>query len=166
MWSPNRVCEAQSLGLPSSQLGILSERLFFKGSRFFLCFQFSSIQFNCSVVSDSLQLHESRHGRPPCPSSTPGVHPNSCALSQWCHPAIASSAVPFSTRLQSFSGSGSFPMSQLFAWGGQSIGVSALSSVLPVNTQDWSPLGGTGWISLLYIATIFSCNENFQDILS
>ena len=111
-------------------------------------FTFSSVQFSRSVMSDSLQPHESQHARPPCPSSTPGVHSNSCALSQWCHPAISSSVVPFSSCPQSLPASGSFPMSQLFAWGGQSIGVSASASVLPMNTQDWSPLGWTGWISL------------------
>ena len=105
-------------------------------------------QFSCSVMSDSLRPQESQHARPPCPSPTPGVHPNSCASSQWCHPAILSSVVPFSSCPQSLSASGSFPMSQVFAWGGQSIGVSASASVLPMNTQDWSPLGWTGWISL------------------
>ena len=108
----------------------------------------SSVQFSCSVMSNSLQSHESQHARPPCPSPTPRVHTNSCASSQWCHPAISSSGVPFSSCPQYLSASGSFPMSQLFAWGGQSIGVSASASVLAVNTQDWSPLGWTGWISL------------------
>ena len=110
--------------------------------------QFSSVHFSRSVVSDSLQPHESQHARPPCPSPTPGVHSNSCPYSQWCHPAISSSIIPFSFCPQSLPASGSFPMSQLFAWGGQSIGVSASASVLPMNTQDWSPLGWTGWISL------------------
>ena len=111
--------------------------------------QFSSVQFSCSVVSDSLQPHESQHSRPPCPSPTPGVHPNSCPSSWWCHPAISSSVIPFSSCPQSLPGSGSFPMSQLFTWGGQSTGVSASASVLPMNTQDWSPLGWrSGWISL------------------
>ena len=105
-------------------------------------------QFSRSVVSDSLQPHEPQHGRPSCPSSAPGVYSNSCPLSWWCHPTISSSVVPFSSCLQSFPASGSFQMSQLFAWGGQSIGVSASASVLPMNTQDWSPLGRTGWISL------------------
>ena len=99
-------------------------------------------------MSDSWQLHEPQHARPPSASPTPGVHPNPCPLSQWCHPTISSSVVPFSSCPQSFPTSGSFPMSQLFAWGGQSIGVSASTSVLPMNTQDWSPLGWTGWISL------------------
>ena len=110
--------------------------------------QFSSVQFSRSVMSDSLQPHEPQHARPPCPSPTPRVHPNPCPLSQWCHPTISSSVVPFCSCPQSFQASGSFPMSQLFAWGGQSNGVSASASVLPVNTQDWSPLGWTGWISL------------------
>ena len=108
----------------------------------------SSVQFSCSVVSDSLQPHEPQYARPSCPSPTPGVHPNSCALSQWCHPAISSSVVPFSSCPQSLSASESFPNSQLFAWGGQSIGISASASVLPMKTQDWSPLGWTGWIFL------------------
>ena len=98
----------------------------------------SSVQFSRSVVSDSLRPHESQHTRPPCPSPTPGVHSDSCPSSWWCHPAISSSVVPYSSCPQSLPASGSFPMSQLFAWGGQSIGVSALASVLPMNTQDWS----------------------------
>ena len=108
----------------------------------------SSVQFSRSVVSNSLRPHELQHGRPPCPSPTPGVYPNSCPSSWWCHPAISSSAVPFSSCPQSLPASGSFPMSQLFAWGSQSIGISASASVLPMNTQDWSPLGWPGWISL------------------
>ena len=106
---------------------------------------FNSVQY--SVVSDSLQPYGLLHSRPPCPLPTPGVYPNSCPLSQWCHPTISSSVIPSSSRLQSFPASGSFPMSQLFSLGGQSIGVSASTSVLPVNTQDWSPLAWTGWIS-------------------
>ena len=105
-------------------------------------------QFSCSVVSDSLWPHESQHTRPPCSSPTPGVYPNSCPSSRWCHPAISSSVIPFSSCPQFLPASGSFPMSQLFAWGGQSTGVSASASVLPMNTQDWSPLGWTSWISL------------------
>ena len=105
--------------------------------------QFSSLAQLCST----LRAHESQHARPPCPSQIPGVHPNSRPSSRWCHPTI-SSAIPFSSNPQSFPASGSFPMSRLFTWGGQSIGVSASTSVLPVNTQDWSPLGWTGWISL------------------
>ena len=106
------------------------------------------VQFTQSVMSNSLQPHELQHARPSCPSPTPGVHPNSCSLSQWCHPTISSSFVPFSSCPQSFPASGSFQMSQFFASGGQSIGVSASASVLPMNIQDWSPLGWTGWISL------------------
>ena len=107
-----------------------------------------SVQFSHSVVSDSLWLHELQHARPPCPSPTPGVHSNSCPWSQCCHPTISSSVVPFSSCPQSFPASESFQMSQLFASSGQSIGVSASASVLPMNTQDWSPLGWNGWISL------------------
>ena len=107
-----------------------------------------SVPFSLSVVSDSLQPHELQHSRPPCPSPTPRVHSNSCPWSRWCHPAISSSDVPFSSCSQSLPASGSFPMSQLFAWGGQSIGVSASASVLTMNTQEWSPLEWTGWISL------------------
>ena len=108
----------------------------------------SSIQFSCSVVADSLWPHELQHARPPCPSPTPGVHPNSRASSRWCHPAISSSVVPFSSYPQSLSASGSFPMSRLVTSGGQSIEVSASASVFPLNIQDWFPLGWTGWISL------------------
>ena len=108
----------------------------------------SSVQFSCSVLSNSLQPHELQHGRPPCPSPTPVVHSNSCPSSRRCHSAISSSVVTFSSCPQSLPASESFSMSQLFAWGGQSIGVSASASVLPMNTQDWSPLGWTGWISL------------------
>ena len=105
-----------------------------------------SVQISHSVMSDSLWPHESQHARPPCPSPTPGVYSNSCPSSQWYHPAISSSVVPFSACPQSLPASESFPMSQLVAWGGQSIAVSASASVLPMNTQDWSPLGWTGWI--------------------
>ena len=111
-------------------------------------FSFSLVQFSRSVVSDSLQPHEQQHARPPCPSPTPGVHPNSCPLNWWCHPTISSSVVLFSSYPQSFPASGSFQMSHLFALGGQSIVVSVSTSFLPMNTQDWSPLGWTGWISL------------------
>ena len=100
-----------------------------------------SVQFIHSVLCDSLRPHESQHARPPCPSQTPRVYSNSCPSSRWCHLAISSSVIPFSSCPQSLPGSGSFPMSQLFAWGGKSIGVSASASVLPVNTHDWSPLG-------------------------
>ena len=104
----------------------------------------SSVQFSCSVVSDSLWPHELQQARLPCSSPSPKTCSNSCPLSQWCHTAISSSVIPFSSCLQSFPASRSFPMSQLFAWGGQSIGVSAIASVLPMNTQDWSPIERTG----------------------
>ena len=107
----------------------------------------SIVQLSCSVMSNSLQPHELQHARPPCPSPTPGVHPNPCPLSQWCHPTISSSIIPFSSCPQFFPASGSFQMSQLFVSGGQSIVVSASTSFLPMNTQDWS-LEWTGWISL------------------
>ena len=110
-------------------------------------YQFSSVQFSRSVVSDSLRPHESQHASPPCPS-TPGAYSNSCPSSRWCHPAISSSVVPFSSCPQSLPASGSFPMSQLFAWGGQSIGVSASASFRPMNIQDQSPSGWIGWVSL------------------
>ena len=108
----------------------------------------ASVQFSCSVVSDSLQPHESQHARPPCPSQTPGVHSDSRPSSQWCHPAISSSVNPFSSCPQSLPASETFPISQLFAWGGQSTGVSALASFLPKKSQGWSPSEWTGWISL------------------
>ena len=114
-------------------------------SQFQFQFQF---QFSRSVMSNSLPLHESQHTRPPCPSPTTGVYSNSCPSNQWCHPDISSYVIPFSSCPQSLPASGSFPMSQLFAWGGQSTGVSASASVLPKNTQDWSPLEWTGWICL------------------
>ena len=118
----------------------------------------SSVQFSCSVMSNSLQPHGPQHARPPCPSPTPRVYPNSCSLSHWCHPTISSSVIPFSSCPQSFPTSGSFQMSQLFTSGGQSIGVSASTSVLPMNIQDWFPLGWTGWISLLFkgLSRVFS----------
>ena len=106
-----------------------------------------SVQFSCSIMSNSLRPHGLQHARPPYPSPTPGVYSNPCSLSRWCHPTISSSVVPFSSLLQSFPASGSFQMSQLFASGGQSIRVSASTSVFPMNTQDWSPLEWTGWIS-------------------
>ena len=107
-----------------------------------------SVQFSYSVVFHCLQPHELQNARPLCPSPTLGVHSYSCPLSRWCHPAISSSVIPFSSCPQSLPAAGSFPMSQLSAWGGQSIAVSASTSVLPMNVQDWSPLGWTGWISL------------------
>ena len=109
--------------------------------------QFNSLQFSLSVVSDSLRPHGLQHARPPCPSPTPGACSNSCPLRQWCHPTISSSVIPFS-HLQPFPASGSFPISQFFESGGQSIGVSASASVLPMNIQDWFPLGWTGWMRL------------------
>ena len=109
---------------------------------------FSSVQFSRSVVSDSLRPHESQHARPPCPSPTPRVHSDSRPSTQWCHPPISSSGIPFSSCPQSLPASESFPMSQLFAWGGQSTGVSALASFLPKKSQGWSPSEWTGWISL------------------
>ena len=110
--------------------------------------QLISVQFSRSVVSDSLWPHELQHARPHCPSPSPGVHSNSRPLSRWCHPAISSSVIPFSSCPQSFPASGCFQMSRLFASGGQSIGVSASTSALPMNIQDWSPLGWTGWLFL------------------
>ena len=109
---------------------------------------FSSVQFSCSVLSDSLRPHRLQHARPPCPSPTPGVYSNSCPLSWWYHPTISSSVFPFSSCLQSIPASGSFPMSHSFVSGGQSIGVSASASVFPMNIQDGFPLGWTDWISL------------------
>ena len=110
----------------------------------------SSVQFSRSIMSDSLRPHESQQARPPCPLPTPVVHSNSCPSSRWCHPAISSSVLPFSSCPQSLPASGSFPMSQLFTWVDQSIGVSASASVLPVNIQDWTPLRWTGWTSLQF----------------
>ena len=127
----------------------------------------SSVQFSRSVMSDSLQTHGLQHARPPCPSPTPKVHTNPCPLSWWCHPTISSSGIPFSSSPQSFPASGSLPMSQFFASGGQSIGVSASKSVLPMNTQDLSPLGLAGWISLQSkgLSRVFS-NTTVQSINS
>ena len=113
-----------------------------------IMYKLCSLQFSRSVVSNSLRLHELQHTRPSCPSPAPRVYPNSCPSRQWCHPAISSSVIPFSSCPQSLSTSGSFPMSKPFAWGGQSTGVSASASVLPMNIQAWSSLGWTGWISL------------------
>ena len=117
-----------------------------------------SVQFSCSVMSNSLWTHESQHDRPPCPSPSPGVHSNSHPPSRWCHPAISSSVIPFFSCPQSLPASESFPVSQLFPWGGQSTGVSALASFLPKNTQGWSPVGWTGWISLqsMGLSRVFS----------
>ena len=126
----------------------------------FLGIQFSPVQFSCWVVSDSSWPHESRHARPPCPSPTPGVHPSSCPSSWWCHPAISASVIPFSSCPQSLPASESFPISQLFSWGGQSPGVSALTSFLPKKSQGWSPSEWTGWISLQSkgLSRVFSNN--------
>ena len=109
---------------------------------------FSSVQFSCSVMSDSLQPHVLQHARPPCPSSTPRVHSDSHPSSHWCHPAISSSVVPFSSCPKSLPPSESFPMNQILSWGGQSTGVSAVASFLPKKSQGWSPLEWTGWMSL------------------
>ena len=119
---------------------------------------FSSVQFSHSVLSDSLRPHELQHARPPSPSPSPGVHLNSCSSTRWCHPAISSSVIPFSSCRQSLPASKSFQMSQHFAWGRQSIGVSALAPVLPKKSQSWSPSEWTGWISLQSkgLARVFS----------
>ena len=124
--------------------------------KFFISSSFSSV--SCSVMSDSLGPHGLQHARPPCPTPTPRVYPNSCPLSQRCHLTSSSSVIPFSFHLQSFPASESFQMSQLFASGGRSIGVSASTSVLPMKTQDWSPVGWTGWISFLskWLSRVFS----------
>ena len=136
--------------IPPSPSPTESKKLFYTSVSLLLsCIQgYHSVQFSRSVVSDPLRPHELRHARPPCPSPTAGVHSDSCPLSPWCHPAISSSVVPFSSCPQSLPVSESFPVSQLFTWGGQSTGVSASASFLPKNTQGWSPLGWTGWISL------------------
>ena len=118
-----------------------------EGHIFFNFLIFHILQFSHSVMSDFLDPHGLQLARPPCPSPTRGVYSNSCPLSQWCHPTISSSVIPFSSRLQSFPASGSFPVSQFFASADQSIGLSTSASVLPMNIQDWFPLGWTGWIS-------------------
>ena len=127
---------------------IFKEKWVFQIEKFWQEFKPCSVQLSHSVVSDSLRPHKLQHPRPPCPSPTPRVHSDSHPSSQWCHPAVSSSVVPFSSCPQSLPASGSFPMSQLFTWGGQSTGVSALASFLPKNTQGWSPLEWAGWISL------------------
>ena len=139
---------------------ICSKTLFMLASNGFIIircinknFLICSVHFSCSVVSHSLWPHGLQHARPPCLSPTPRVYSNSCSLSWWCHPTISSSVIPFSSCPQSLPASGSFPMSQLFAWDGQSIGVWASASVLPMNIQDWSPLGWTGWISSVFSNT-------------
>ena len=145
---------------------IINRKVFGNGSTQFmritidlhLFLLYLSVQFSRSVVSDSLRPYESQHTRPPCPSPTPGLHSNSHPSSRWCHPAISSSVVPFFSCPQSLPASESSPMSQLFLWGGRSIGVSALASFLPKNTQDWFPLEWTGWISLQFkgLSRVFS----------
>ena len=126
----------------------------------------SSVQFSCSVMSDSLRPYEQQHTRPPCPSLTPGVHTNPCPSSQWCHRTISSSVIPFSSCPQSFPASGSFQMSQLFTSGGQSIGISASTSVLPMNIQNWSPLGWTGWIPLQSKGALKSLFQHYSSTAS
>ena len=118
----------------------------------------SSVQFSYSVVSDSLRPHGLKHVRPPCPSPNPRVYLNSSPLNRWCHPTISSSVIHYSSRIQSFPASGSFQMNQFFISGGQSFGVSASAAVLPMNTQDWSPIGWTGWITLQskWLSRVFS----------
>ena len=136
----------------------------------FACISYkrASVQFTRSVMSDSLRPHELQYNRPPCPSPTPGVHSNSCPSSQWCHPAISSSVVPSSSCPQSLPASESFPMSQLFSWGGQSTGVSALASFFPKKSQGWSPSEWTGWISLQSkgLSRVFSNTPQFKSINS
>ena len=153
----SKSCKNEKKSLVFSVNDLLSHFLFYLSLslliKIFLVFWFknktllSSVQFSRSVIPDSFLPHESQHARPPCPSPIP-IYPNSCPLSWWCHPAISSSVFPFSSCPQSLPASGSFLVNQLFTWGGQSIGVSASASVLPMNTQDWFPLGWTGWISL------------------
>ena len=157
-------------GKPSGgrQVTIFSKEILISISLEKLFRNFSSIQFSHSVVSDSLRPHESQHARPPCPSPTPRVHWDSRPSSQWCRPAISSSVVPFSSCPQSLPASQCFPMSQLFAWGGQSTGVSAWASFLPKNTQGWSPLEWTGWISFQSkgLSRVFSNTTQFKSINS
>ena len=149
---------------------ITAQKHQFFGTQLSLCptltsIQINSVQFSHSVMSDSLRPHESQHARPPCSSQTPGVCSNTCSFSWWCHPVISSSVVPFSSYPQSLPASGSLPMSQFFAWGGQSTGVSASTSVLPMSTQDWSALGWTGWISLQSkgLSRVFSNTTSIHD---
>ena len=145
-------------------------QLFYKTLIYLL---FNSVQSSHSVMSNSLGPHELQYARPPCPSLTPGVHPNPCPLSWWCHPTISSSVIPFTSCPQSLPASGSFPMNQLFTSGEQSIGDSASTSVLQMNSQDWSPLGWTGWISLqskglsrVFFNTIVQKHQFFSSQLS
>ena len=149
-WAPRSLgmLLKKSREIPPERMKRLGERG--NSAQLWMCLvvKVSSVHFSCSVVSDSLRPHEPQHARPLCPSPTSGVYPNSCPLSRWCHPTNPSSVIPFSSCPQPFPGSGSFQMSQLFASGGQSIGVSASTSVLLMNTQDWYLLGWAGWISL------------------
>ena len=156
-----RFFTTEPLGKPPTVL-LQSKQLVVDCFLIIILLQFSSVQFSNSVVSDSLRPHESQHTRPPCPSPSPGVHSNSRPSSQWCHPAISSSVVPFSSCPQCLPESESFPMSQLFAWSAQSSGVSALVSFLPKKSQGWSS-EWTGWISLQSkgLSRVFS-NTTFQ----
>ena len=139
----------ETLAPTSQSLGLnLKRRWYTEPLKQCLLYHMSSAQFSHSVMSNSLWPHELQHARPSCPSPTPRLYPNSCSSSRWCHPAISSSVVSFSSCPQSLPASESFPMSQLFTWDGQSIGVLALASVIPMDNEDWSPLGWTGWISL------------------
>jgi len=144
-----------------TELNETSSTPFFKPLR-----SISSVQFSHSFMSNSFRPHESQHIRPLCASPTPGVYPNSCPLSRWCHPAISSSVIPFASCPQSLPASWSFATSQLFTWSGQSIGVSASALVFPMNTQDWCPLGWTGWISLQSKGLSRSFSNIFKSINS
>ena len=147
-WSLLKLMSIESV-MPSSHLILCRPLLLLPQSLpYYLQAVSSSVRSSHSVVSNSLWPHGLQHARPHCPSPSPGVYPNSCSLSWWCHPTVSSSVIPFSSHLQTFPASGSFLRSQFFASGGQSIRVSASASVLPMNIQDWSPLGWTGWISL------------------
>ena len=142
------LCDLMDCSSPGSSIhGIFQARILEWVAVSFSKF-YGSVQFSRSVISNSLRPHEPQHARPPCPSPIRGVHPNPCPLNWWLHPTISSSVIPFSSCPQTFPESRSFPMSQFFASRGQSTGVSASTSVLPMNTQEWSPLGWTGWISL------------------
>ena len=162
------ICLPQLPGfLPNPFFILFLEGLLFKNEWIYFFTAEYSVQFSRLVMSDSLRPHEPQHTRPPCPSPTPGVHPNPCPSSQWCHPTISSSVIPFSSCPQSFPASGSFQMSQFFTSGSQSIGVSASTSVFRMNTQDWSPLGWTGWISLQSRDSQESCpTPQFKSIYS
>ena len=146
--SPDVLCSCEQMPLLSGRSQLIIPGGGLRGQHVMFG-QGVSVQFSCSVVSDSLWPQGLQHARPPCLSPTPGVYSNSLPLSRWCHPTISSSVIPFSSCLQSFPASGSFQMSQFFTSGGQSTGVSASVSVLPMNIQDWFPLGWTSWISLL-----------------